>query len=303
MDKMTVYGELKACCLDSEGWAWIKRFDTQKDGRLATESLRTHYEGAGESNKRVAWATAAIANAHYRSEHTFSFEKFSTSLLESFTILNNNGETHSEGQMVCKMIEKIQVPNNGQMEACKRICSSMHGTSFVDAVTYLSAQVTEIFPSAQLEGKKTFKRRILELDTGRGQGRGRGRGRFSRGGGGGRGGRGGRGRGARGGHDDPPTPYNTFNGVNIRDPTREINDAEWEALGWDGRAYVTRVRTRRRGAGAGRGGGRGRGREVQEVIIPANNTSKITKTSQNTGRGDGLGRGSRNGVRFGGGGY
>ena len=118
--------------------------------------------------------------------------------------------------MVRKMIEKIQVPNNGQMESCKRICSSMHGTSFVDAVTYLSAQVTEIFPYAQLEGKKTFKRRISELHTERGQGRGRGHGRFSRGGGGGgRGGRGGRGGVACDEHDDPAVPYNTFNGVDI----------------------------------------------------------------------------------------
>ena len=46
-DRMTVYGELKACCLDSEVWAWINIFDRQKDGRLAMESLRAHYEGVG----------------------------------------------------------------------------------------------------------------------------------------------------------------------------------------------------------------------------------------------------------------
>ena len=38
-DKMTVYGELKACCLDSECWEWIKIFDVQKDGLLAMLSL------------------------------------------------------------------------------------------------------------------------------------------------------------------------------------------------------------------------------------------------------------------------
>ena len=38
-DKMTVYGELKAYFLDSEGWAWIKIFDVQKDGLLAMLSL------------------------------------------------------------------------------------------------------------------------------------------------------------------------------------------------------------------------------------------------------------------------
>ena len=112
---MTVYGELKACCLDREVWAWIKIFDSQKDGRLAMGSLRAHYKGVGESNKRIAWETATIENVHHRSEHTYSFDNFSTGLFEEFTVLNNNGETHSEGQMVRKMLDKVQVSNNGQI--------------------------------------------------------------------------------------------------------------------------------------------------------------------------------------------
>ena len=137
-DKMTVYAELKACCLDSNGWAWIKQYDRMKNGREATANLRAHYEGDGEVNKRVAWATANIANAHYSSEHTFSFERFSTVLQEAFTILNENGESHSDGQMVRKMLEKIQVSNNSEMDACKRICSNTHAGDFVAAVAYLS---------------------------------------------------------------------------------------------------------------------------------------------------------------------
>ena len=79
------------------------------------ESLRAHYKGVGESRKRIAWETATIENAHYRSDHTYSFAKVSTELFEAFTVLNNNGETHSEGQMVRKMLDKVQVSNNGQI--------------------------------------------------------------------------------------------------------------------------------------------------------------------------------------------
>ena len=50
-DKMTVYAELKACCLDGDGWAWIKAYDANKNGREATVNLRAHYEGDGEVNK------------------------------------------------------------------------------------------------------------------------------------------------------------------------------------------------------------------------------------------------------------
>ena len=46
-DRMNMYRELKACCLDSKGWAWIKIFNRQKDGRLAMEILRAYYKGVG----------------------------------------------------------------------------------------------------------------------------------------------------------------------------------------------------------------------------------------------------------------
>ena len=58
------------------------------------ESLRSHYEGVGESKNRIAWSTDTIENAHYRIEHTYFLEKFSTKLFEASTVLNNNGETH-----------------------------------------------------------------------------------------------------------------------------------------------------------------------------------------------------------------
>ena len=297
-DRMTVYAELKACCLESDAWTWIKAFDNAKDGRLATQSLRTHYEGEGEVNKRTTWANANIDNAHYTSEHTYSFEKFSTTLQEAFTILNENGQPHSDIQMVKKMLEKISVSNNAQMEACKRICSSTHGGNFVNAVAYLSGQVTELFPNAQLDGNKR-KRRVSEArGGGRGGRGGRGRGRFQRGGRGGRGGRGYRG----GGHNDPERPYNTFHNISIRDPTREFTAAEWESLQGDGRAYVTRMRRQAPRGGRGRSddGGRGRGRGVSET-----DTDRASDAGRgtDTGRGTGRGRGAQNGSRFGGGAY
>ena len=70
---MVIYGELKACCLDIEGWAWIKQFDPKK----------------------------------YR-----MLEMFSTTIHEAYKSLNENGETHYEGQMVRKILEKMNVPNN-----------------------------------------------------------------------------------------------------------------------------------------------------------------------------------------------
>ena len=87
--------KLKACLLDEKGWSWNKSYDAQEYVRRATANLHEHYEGAGEVNKRVVWATENIENAHSMSKHTYSFEKFSTVLQDDFTILNNNGKKHS----------------------------------------------------------------------------------------------------------------------------------------------------------------------------------------------------------------
>ena len=39
-DKMAIYAELKACCLDSDRWPWIKGFETHKYGRVYVNRTR-----------------------------------------------------------------------------------------------------------------------------------------------------------------------------------------------------------------------------------------------------------------------
>ena len=165
----------------------------------------------------------------------------------------------------------------------------------------MSAQVTDIFPNAQLEGNKAYKRRISEVSTGRGRRRGRGRGRFSRGSS--RGGREGRCGSERGRQDNPPVVSKTFNSIDICDPTREISAQDWEKLGWDGQAYVSRLCNR--GIGRGQGGRQVKGdvRGTNSAVREANITSQGPAKEQTAGKGFGTGRGSRNGAQFGGGGY
>ena len=85
-------------------------------------------------------------------------------LQDYFTILNKNGESRSENQMVRNIPEKIKVPNNSEMDACKRILLNTHGKNFVNAVAYLSGQVTTIFPNSQIKNKN--KRRLSEVRNG-----------------------------------------------------------------------------------------------------------------------------------------
>lgn len=296
-DNITVFRVLKSCCMNTPAWEWISQHDSTQSGQAATASLRLHYEGAGESNKRVTWAQAELEGAHYKSEFTWAFEKFATSLQRSYAILAINGEVHNDREKVRVMLKKMEVPNNPGVEAVKRICSNAHGDNFLDAVTYLSSEITNLFPEAQLEAKSGKRRRISEVrGGGRGGGGGRGRGR-------GRGGRGfGRGRGGRG---SPSGRGGRFGGVDVSDIHRSFTAGEWEAAGYDGRAHIMRARS-----GGGRGGpGRGRGhdgrggrtpeRTIQEVGV---DPVTITEESADDAAGRG-GRGARNGSRFGRGAY
>ena len=47
-----------------------------------------------------------------------------------FIIFNNNGESNLDNKMVINMLEKIKVPNNLEVDACKRICSNTDGHNF-----------------------------------------------------------------------------------------------------------------------------------------------------------------------------
>ena len=78
--------------------------------------------------------------------------------------------------MVRNMLEKIEVPNNSEMDACKCIFSNTNGYNFINAVAYLSSQVTEMLPNVKVKNKK--KHRLLKVRTGQGRGIGRGHGRW-----------------------------------------------------------------------------------------------------------------------------
>ena len=58
--------------------------------------------------------------------------------------------------MVIKFLEKIKVPNNSEVGACKRIFSNRHGQNFFNSVAYLSCHVTKIFQKVQVKNKKNF---------------------------------------------------------------------------------------------------------------------------------------------------
>ena len=237
-DNNQVYRIIKSKIIGNDILKWIQPFDKNQDGRGAMNLLRHHYDGPGQTQKKIAQAEAQIASLHYKSEQAFSFERFITKLNGAFQVLEENGEILTERKKVTIMCEKMQ-NNNTDFRAAVQIVrrDPVLNKDFKQAADSLSEAVSFIFPSTN-ENKSLYKRKIAGVDTGRGSSRGAG-GRFPRGGGGRGGGRGGYRGGSQGGRGGRyPNRINRTggsdtslcNGVDLRDTDRNFSPEEWRQL-------------------------------------------------------------------------
>ena len=199
-DTQDVYRILKAATVDTDAWEWIKRYDNRQNGRLAFQTLREHYDGPGEVDRRIALARQQITELHYKVENSFPFEAFITRLNGAFQVLAESGEGLSEKYKVQTMIDGMkQCTNQAIISATTTITMTPTlQTDFVAAANKMAEVIAKVFPALQLHRRQ---RGVASMQT---SGRGGGRGRGGRGGRGSRGGRGagrssgGRGRGAGG---------------------------------------------------------------------------------------------------------
>ena len=63
-DPQEVYRIVKQWTLNTRDFAWVCPFDKREDGRSAVAAMRAHYDGPGETSKKLAKAEADIKNLH-----------------------------------------------------------------------------------------------------------------------------------------------------------------------------------------------------------------------------------------------
>ena len=158
-DNKKVFQVLTQLLSDTPAWTWISRFETTKNGKGAMKALRDHYDGPGEVEKRLSFAYSEIENAHYRSERTFSFEKYVTKLSEAFEILSDQGMAKPEREKVDYLLKGIR-SDNQQVIAAKttvRMHQEMR-TSFQLAVDRLSELIGSTFATVNPNPSATRNR-------------------------------------------------------------------------------------------------------------------------------------------------
>lgn len=304
-DNRDVYHLFKDLLTKTEGATWFEKV-RDGDGRAAHLLLKEHYVGEAHDMRRAAAANAKLESLFWKSEASFSFEKFLTRMNEAFKELEDAGQPLYEQQKVQYLLKAVK-NDDIQVQTTMGIIRDRYLTDFDSACLTLSRTVSTRFTGVDVTKNKRSVGAVHSNNSGR-SGRGRGRARHS----GGRGQGGGR------------TPRVTMNGVDVTDVSRNYTSEEWDKLRQvGGHTYVYQRRDflngrtgrgERGGRGANRnGGGRynsGRGstdrsESTNEVrAVAAANTTDIVEYSGSTSTitstpSTNSDRGGRSGGRFG----
>ena len=100
------------------------------------------YGGKSEVEKRKIYAREALKKLHYRHEHTFPFEKYTTVLQSNFKVLERLYVPLYEEDNLIYLLNKISV-NNTELKTTISIARQRFN-KFNDASTYLAIEVCRI---------------------------------------------------------------------------------------------------------------------------------------------------------------
>ena len=154
-DARQVYHILKAACLGTNGWEWIKEFDRMENGHIAHQALQNHYSGPGFTEARISMAKKIIDGAHYKNEQVFPFESFVTKLNGAYQTLEECGHSKPEAEKVDDLIEKVQCTEADIRSALMNICMDpVARNNFTIACNKLLEVVNITFKSLFVQGKK-----------------------------------------------------------------------------------------------------------------------------------------------------
>jgi hypothetical protein len=274
-DNREVYHLFKDLVTKTEGATWFEKVK-DGDGRAAHLLLREHYNGEAHDMRRAAAANAKLETLFWKSEASFSFEKYLTRLNEAFKELEDAGQALWETQKVNHLLKGIQ-NDDIQVQTTIGIVRNSFLSDFDAACLTLSRTVSSRFASVESNRQK---RRIGAVETrsgGNRGGHGRDRGRHS---------------GGRGGGRDNNRMKVIMNGVDVTDVSRNFTSDEWDKLrACGGHTYVAQRReyvSGRHGGrndnrgGRGRGGRYGGGRYNDNATHTSNEPRNVAATNTNT---------------------
>jgi hypothetical protein len=208
-DSMKVLSLLKSLTVGTDAENWMKG---KTCGRLAMQAIQAHYDGDAEAEKRKEAAKSDLKMLHYRHEASMSFEKYINRLKKCFDTLEKYGVPYYEEDKVKLLLDRIQC-NHGEIKTQVSICRASYSSDFVQASTYMSREISRIFPNSNVAsisfGKGKYKGRNVSSLHGKGKNKGK----------------------RKNGKE-------MNNGVDVSDRTRYFSKDEWKKLDNDVRKKI-----------------------------------------------------------------
>ena len=130
-----VYQLIIASVQGEQSKEWIKAKMKKQDGRIDFQCLLAHFEGEGNTSRRIAEAERLRDNLFYKSERAMPFATFLSKLQHMFNIYKEEEEEYSEAAKFRVLMEKIQ---HSLLESAKSALK-VQQTLQADAVTFTAA--------------------------------------------------------------------------------------------------------------------------------------------------------------------
>jgi hypothetical protein len=118
-------------------------------GRRTMESLQAHNDRDAKSEKQMQAAKSNLQSLYYCHEAAFPFEKYVNHMKKCFDVLEKYQVPYYEEDKVKLLLDKIQ-NNNGEVKTQVSICRASYSTTFVETSTYMSREISRIFPSSNV---------------------------------------------------------------------------------------------------------------------------------------------------------
>jgi hypothetical protein len=125
---------------------WIKMHVKKQNGRVDLKALCAHYQGAGNTTRRIAEATRLRETLHYKNERLLSFATFLSKVQHMFNLFEEEEEPLTELAKFRFLMEKVQNPQLEADISALKVKSGLGGTSvlFTDAANLIAASVATL---------------------------------------------------------------------------------------------------------------------------------------------------------------
>lgn len=145
-DARQVHHLVTACVQGESSEQWIKTIKKFQNGRKDVKALSAHYQGEGNTSRRIAEAERLRETLHYKSERALPFATFLAKVQLMFNIFAENNEPYNEAMKVRALFDKVQHPQLASAVSALKVQNTLDPAtvSFTSASNHLAAQVSQL---------------------------------------------------------------------------------------------------------------------------------------------------------------